>query len=178
MMTVEELQKSNVNAEVAKEALAQSEKLLIDVLDTKKSLEQKATTLFGTFVTIALALFGIGGALIRDNQFHQTAYAFFIAGAFFVCGAAIFVNALKPAEYGNLGSEPSMWLVSGRIDGKADALARMFAYVTHYHSRRIEISEQSNGSKRRSLNRGMWSGVTGSLALCLGLIYLAWAVRL
>jgi hypothetical protein len=69
MMTLEEIERSNVNKEVAREAYEQATKRLVDTLETKKSYEQKAFTLFNAYLTITLALFGVGGALYKDDGF-------------------------------------------------------------------------------------------------------------
>ena len=63
MLSLEQLKQSKINPLVAREAYLQAEKRLSDVLDTKKSVEQKASNLFSAYVTVALALFGIGGAI-------------------------------------------------------------------------------------------------------------------
>src|SRR4051812_27882596 len=78
MMTLESLRAADVNIDIAKEALVQAEKRLGDALDAKKVVEQKATVLFGAYVTISLALFGFGGTLARD--IGSKALPVFIAG--------------------------------------------------------------------------------------------------
>ena len=67
MLSLEQLKQSKINPLVAREAYLQAEKRLSDVLDTKKSVEQKASNLFSAYVTVALALFGIGGAIFKDH---------------------------------------------------------------------------------------------------------------
>jgi hypothetical protein len=171
MLKLEELRSLNVNFDIAKEALSQAEKRLTDALEAKKAVEQKATVLFGAYITISLALFGFGGALARDGNAVVKAWPFLLAGIFFVAGAAAFVHVFRSAEYGNLGSEPSMWLYSGRIDGDKDALARMLAYLTHHHARRIQISFESNARKSRSLHLGMWMGLLGVIALLAAIFF-------
>jgi hypothetical protein len=179
MLTLEELRSSSVNFDVAKEALGQVEKRLNDALESKKAVEQKATVLFGAYVTISLALFGFGGALARDVNVAMKAWPVFVAGLFFVIGAAAFAYVFRSAEYGNLGSEPSMWLQSGRIDGDKDAFARMLAYLTYHHSTRIQISYDSNARKSCSLHFGMVMGLVGALALFAAMFFISgvWASR-
>jgi hypothetical protein len=165
MLTLDALRSSSVNVEIAKEALAQAEKRLNDALDAKKAADQKATVLFGAYVTISLALFGFAGALLKDAGQSANAWPFFIAGLVFVFGAMAFASVFRTAEYGNLGSEPSMWLQAGRIDGDNDELGRMFAYLAHHHAGRIRVSYESNAAKDRALNVGMLMGLFGSIAL-------------
>lgn len=95
MLSLEQLKQSKINPLVAREAYLQAEKRLSDVLDTKKSVEQKASNLFSAYVTVALALFGIGGAIFKDHGLNQKTWPFFIAGTFFVFGAFIFMVAIK-----------------------------------------------------------------------------------
>ena len=179
MLPLEQLHNSNVDFDIAKEALAQSEKRLIDALDVKKAVEQKATVLFGAYVTISLALLGIGAALVRDAILGASPLPFFIAGAFFIVGAAAFAFVFRSAEYGNLGSEPSMWLRAGVIDGDKREFARMLAYLAHHHQNRIAVSYKSNESKSRSLHFGMMMGVLGAGALLLAALitYCPFAIR-
>jgi len=170
MLTLEELKSSNVDFDIAKEALSQSEKRLVDALDAKKMVEQKATVLFGAYVTIMLALFGVGAALAKDAHLMVPALPFFVTGVIFMVGALYFANVFKGAEYGNLGSEPSMWLQSGRIDGDKQEFARMLAYLAHHHAHRISISYTSNEGKTISLHFGMLMGVVGGLVLLLTMV--------
>ena len=169
MMTLESLRNADVNLDAAKEALVQSEKRLGDALEAKKAVEQKATVLFGAYVTISLALFGFGGALAKDVG--SKAWPVFIAGMVFVVGAAAFARVFWGGKYGNLGSQPSMWLQSGRIDGNKDAFARMIAYVAYHHDSRIRISYDSNAVKTRSLHFGLTMGIIGALALGAGRLF-------
>jgi hypothetical protein len=170
MLTLDELRSSHVDFDIAKEALSQSEKRLGDALDAKKVVEQKATVLFGGYVTIMLALFGVGGALAKDAHLMAPALPFFVTGTIFLIGALSFVYVLNSAEYGNLGSEPSMWLQSGRIDGDKQAFARMLAYLTHHHANRIDKSYESNARKSATLHFGMVMGVIAGLVLLLTMV--------
>jgi hypothetical protein len=172
MLTPESLRSVNVNFDIAKEALVQVEKRLGDALEAKKAVEQKATVLFGTYVTISLALFGFGGTLAKDINIAAKVWPVFIAGMFFVIGAGAFASVFRSAEYGNLGSEPSMWLQPGRIDGDKGELARMIAYLTSYHAKRIQVSYDSNAGKSRSLSFGMIMGVVGALVLLAAMLFI------
>ena len=144
MLSIDEIRRKAITSEVAKEALVQSEKYLTDLLEIKKSVEQKATVLFGAYVTISLALFGFGA---KDLSLIK-ATPFFLAGMFFVAGASAFCMVLTTAKYGMLGSKPSLWLQPGRIDGDKTEIARMMAYLTYYHGIRIDRREASNKDKK------------------------------
>lgn len=104
----------------------------------------------------------------KDASLAKVAWPFFLAGFVFVVGATAFALVFRSAEYGNLGSEPSMWLESGRIDGDQIALARMLAYLSFFHINRIDKSFESNRNKSRWLHAGMATGIIGAAVLCIG----------
>ena len=168
MLSLEDLKQSKINPLVARESYLQAEKRLSDVLDTKKSVEQKASNLFGAYVTVALTLFGIGGTIFKNQELNQKTWPFFIAGGLFVLGAIIFMAAIKDEEYGFLGSPPDMWLNKGTIDGGNNALDAMFVYLAFHHARRIEISAKSNDRKICAVRAGMAIGVAATIifAVC------------
>ena len=173
MLTLEELEQSKINPAVAKEAYAQAEKRLTDVLENKKSIEQKASALFGAYVTISLALFGIGGAIFKEaGGLDAKSCPFFIAGTAFVIGAFVFMAAIKHERYGFLGSPPSMWLNRGTIDGADKALDAMFAYLAFHHAERIEVSAKSNGRKIAAMRAGMWIGVAAAISFAVSFLAL------
>lgn len=170
MLTKEEIGSLAVNLEVAREAHKDVEKRLIDVLDVRKTVEQKATTLFGFYITIALALFGVGGALLRETSLNLSAWPFMAAGGVFVAGAVCFIWANWPMTYGFLGSNPSMWLVRGRVDGGPEALADMLAFLVHDQEIKIKVSWASNAQKVLALRCGMAAAPVGAAVLMIGLL--------
>src|SRR5260370_7800810 len=99
MLDLDELKATTLNPIVTKEIYLQAEKRLIDVLDTKKSIEQKASTFFSAYLTVSLALFGIGVAIFKEHVSNAKALPFFLAGAAFVDGALIFILALKDQKF-------------------------------------------------------------------------------
>jgi hypothetical protein len=163
MLSLEELKQSQINPLVAKEAYLQAEKRLSDVLDEKRTIEQKASNLFSAYVTVALALFGIGGTIFKNQGLNEKTWPFFITGTIFVLGAFVFMLALKDEEYGFLGSPPDMWLNRGTIDGKDTALDAMFAYLAFHHARRIEVSAKSNKRKLFAVRKGMMIGIAATI---------------
>ena len=163
MLTLAELQAAAINPAVAREAYIQADRHLSDLLDVKKSFEQKAATLLGAYVTLAVALFGIGGAIFRDSGIGPKDWPFFGAGAAFIAGAWFFVAALKTGRYAAVGSTPEMWLNHGTIDGGENALPAMLAYVTFHHSERIRLSEASNERKAKFISAGIMAGPIAAL---------------
>jgi hypothetical protein len=174
MMTLKEIERSNVNKEVAREAYEQATKRLMDALETKKSYEQKAFTLFNAYLTISLALFSVGGALYKDSGFAFPVIAFWVCGGIFVLGAAFFVLALMDDRYGALASNPDMWLNHGTIDGDDTVLPRMLAYVTFYHQERIDQSNAANSSKALHIRYGILIGLSAPIVLITLLLAGRW----
>jgi hypothetical protein len=162
MMTLQELQKAKVNLTIAREAYDQAEKRLADTLETKKTFEQKATTLLGAFATISLALSGAGAALLRDpNLLVHHRWPIWVAAALMMVGAAFFAGVMLDQKYGAIGSDPDMWLNSGTIDTTNDnkTLAEMLALITFYHNARISAGARSNARKACLIRAGVACGV-------------------
>jgi hypothetical protein len=147
-MTLEEIERSQVNLDIAREAFDQASKRLADMLDTKKAFEQKAFTLFGVAAT-----------LYKDHGLSFTVVSFVIVELTLIAGAVCFVFALMDEKYGAVASDPNMWLNKGTIDGDETVLPRMLAYVTYYHQERIDISIESNNAKTTHIRRGILLGV-------------------
>lgn len=157
-MTLNELQSSTINAVVAREAYTQVDRHLLDILEVRKSFEQKAATLMGAYVTLSVALFGIGGAIFKDAGAGAKVLPFFGAGVVFIVGAWCFIAALKSGKYAAVGSTPEMWLNRGTIDGNDNAMAAMLAYITFHHRERIAISIKGNKRKARWIDVGIYLG--------------------
>lgn len=174
MMSLEEIRDANVNLAVAREALSQANARLSDVLDTKKTFEQKAFTLFNGYLTVSLALFGVGGAIYKTDGLTHTVQSFWITALLVLLGVVLFVLALRGGKYGALGSNPSMWLNSGTIDGAENvALPHMIAYVAWHHESRIDTSIRQNNRKAHLINWGVWIGAAAPVLL----IALLWLRR-
>ena len=158
MLTLQELQTSTINPSVAREAYTQVDRHLLDILDVRKSFEQKAATLMSAYITISVALFGIGGAIFKDSGATEKVLPFFGTGLVFIAGAGFFIAALKAGAYAALGSTPEMWLNRGTIDGADSALPAMLAYITFHHSERIALCAEGNKRKARWIDAGIFLG--------------------
>lgn len=167
MLSLKQLQSGKVNEAVAREAYIQVDRYLTDILATRNLYDQKATALMSAFITISLALFGIGGAIFQKNVADVTAVPFFASGIIFLLGAGFFIAALKAGTFGAVGSTPEMWLSKGVIDGRKNAVAHMLAYLVYYHSERIEISVRGNRLKSRLIGTGIVIGANGPLIFML-----------
>lgn len=165
MMTLEEIQKAKINPSVAREAYEQVSARLNDLLDTKKTFEQKAFTLLSGYLTVSLALFGVAGALYRDEELAALMCPFAVAGGLLVLGAICFVVALKETQYGALASAPDMWLNSGTIDGDDSTVPLMLAYITYFHDNRISVSTRSNARKANWISCGIYIGIAAPFVL-------------
>jgi hypothetical protein len=167
MMTLEELDRAKINPTIVREALAQAVKRLADTLETKKTFEQKATTLLGAFVTISLALSGAGAALLRDQSLllHHR-WPIWLAATLMMLGAFCFAGAMIDQRYGAMGSDPDMWINAGTIDATDDKrLSYMLALITYYHKKRISTGTRSNTIKAWLIRGGVICGALAPLAL-------------
>jgi hypothetical protein len=174
MLSPQDLQALKINEAVAREAFAQVERRLVDILETKKLIEQKATSLFTAYVTISLAIFGFGVVVFKDSTLTGKAWAFFVSGGLFVLGASSFIIALKGQSYGSIGSAPSAWMRLGVIDGNDDEPARTLAHLVLRVQERIKPSLASNATKYWWVHVGMFLGIAGALVFALT-IWLAFA---
>jgi hypothetical protein len=158
MMTLGQIEKSQVNLEVAREAFDQASKRLADMLDTKKAFEQKAFTLFSGYLTLSIALFGVAATLYKDHGLSSTVISFMLVELTLIAGAVCFVFTPMDERYGAIASDPNMWLNKGTIDGDDTVLPRMLAYITYYHQGRIDVSIESNNAKATHIRRGILLG--------------------
>ena len=158
-MTLEELRSSNINGVIAREAFEQATKRLADILDTKKSHEQKAFTLFSGYLTLCLGFFAASVALLKDKQELHIVVTFWVGGAIFIIGAFLLVLALLDSRYGALGSDPEAWIRRGVIDGDDAALPLMLAYLTYQYQDRIGQSAAANERKARWIRAGVFLGI-------------------
>lgn len=113
MMTLDGLQRAQINLTIVREAYDQADKRLADTLDIQKAFEQKAFTLFGGYLTISLALFGAGGAVASSPSLKYLLTPFWGTGAVLVIGTIFFLLALTDKQYGALASHPDMWAEQG-----------------------------------------------------------------
>jgi hypothetical protein len=173
MMTLEEIAKSNIDKDFAREVLLQAEKRLADLIDAKKAIDTKATALFAAYVTLSTATFGIGSTLLRNVIYSDGAWPFFVAGSFFALGALVFVWAIRPGQFGYLGATPRMWLTEDwSATGGAD-LAHMLAYTAAYYQERIDMSDASNAARYKLFTLGMAIGLAGAAAFAAALWFAA-----
>jgi hypothetical protein len=158
-MTLEELERTHINLDVAREAHTQSQKRLEDALATKAGHEQKAFALLAGFVTLAVALFGAAGVL-WSNAAHVTAMALWLMGFAYSLAAMLAGVALLPQTYGAVGSDPSAWLRRGVIDSESqNALAATLAYETFFYGGRISASVRANYKKARLIRVAIITGL-------------------
>lgn len=170
MMTLQEIEKANVNIDVAREAFDQASKRLADVLDNKRAFEQKAFTLFSGYLTVSIALLGFSGSIYKDHGVTSLVLALLLAASPLLAGTICFVLALMDKHYGALASDPNMWLNKGTIDGDVTVLPRMLAYITFYHQERIDVSVESNDGKAAHIRKGIFLGIAAPILLAIVLI--------
>jgi hypothetical protein len=157
----------NINKEVVREAYSQVSQLLADMLEAKRTFDQKALSLFTAYVTVALAPFGLAvGAANAASPIHDMFGPLCGIGVLFSIGAFLFVAALRDADYGMLGSAPGTWLREDVLQSDNDDMVhRVMASVVRRYQERLVISAQSNASKTLLIRAGM---IVGALApLCV-----------
>jgi hypothetical protein len=179
ILTLDELQASTIQADVAKEAYAQVEKRLSDLLETKKSFETRAASLLTGFTTLALALAGAGGTFFTSQPLVDHApkglpWAFFLAAIPLLLAAWSMLIALYPTLYGNLGTSPEVWLVRDVIDAPDNVVPPMQAYMVFHMNQRITDAEKANNKKAKHIIEGAFLATLSPLVLAGGIL-LAWA---
>lgn len=168
MMTLDEIRSATLNPKIVEEAHKQAEKRLTDVLDTKKSFEQKAFVLLNAYLTLSLAVFGVAGSIYKTGWNSGQWIPFFASGLFLIFGAISFAVALMDDKYGAIGSNPDMWLNKETIGSNDDtALYAMLAYITFYYQERINQSIRSNERKAKRIKIGISLGILSPIALML-----------
>lgn len=170
MMTLQDLQHADINPLVAREAYDQASRRLEDILDTKKAFEQKAFTLFSGYLTVTIAVVGIGGAVFKDHGVTHLVVSLWLSGLLFGIGALFLMLALLDKGYGTMASDPSMWLTKDTIDGPDSRLPLMLAYVTYYHQERIDRSITANDTKARWIRWAIIMGFVAPFALVASLL--------
>jgi hypothetical protein len=169
IMSLEEIQNCEIHSDTIKETIKQSEKRLLDVLDTRKTHDQKAFILFNGYITISIALFSIGAAFYKHHYMFKP---FFSTCFIFVLGALCFMISLIDSKYGALGSNPKMWLRKGVLDGDDDSYKISLAYLAYYYQNRIKQSISSNNKKANWVRGGIIIGFIATVILGL-LLYLS-----
>jgi hypothetical protein len=125
----------------------------------RRHSSRKLLRFFGGYLTIALAIFGAGGAVFCNQEMQSLIVPFWATGMVIVSGTACFLMALKSESYGALASHPDMWLNAGTIDGPDTVLPTMLAYITYHHRERIDTSIAMNEAKAWWIQCGIWAGI-------------------
>jgi hypothetical protein len=165
-ITPDELLSSELNLATVREAALQVDKRLADLLDTKKTFDQRAMSLLGPSVSLALALAGASGLAARDT--HPEIVAALVASSICMTLAAVAcVLSLQVRNYGAQGTDPAHWLRLGTLTGGDVDLARTLAEVIWHHRKRISDSGDSNDSKRRWLTCAMCLAIAAPVVLAV-----------
>jgi hypothetical protein len=161
MMSMEELQNSEINIDIIKEALKQAEKRLQDFLETKNRLNQKLFILFNGYVPILIGLI-IACFVIAQNNMESLLLFFLIPlSCFFAVSILFFVLAFQSAQHGSLGSSPDFWLHKDTISGDQKTLSKILSYLVYSYQQRIDVSYKSNLKKMTLQHLGIYLSITG-----------------
>ncbi len=157
----------NINLETARYALSDVMERLTDALDTKKTLEQKAYTILGGYITITMAIFGFTTQQSSDTYLFWT---LLIMGGFFSIGIVSVLFSLKSSQYGSIGSYPDAWIRDGVINGNDNALATNIAYITQDYQEPLTQSDASNKKKAFFLNCAIMAGVASPILFAFSIV--------
>lgn len=160
------LARADISENVAREALLQAREMFADLMDVRKGYDSKALGLFGGFITVSLALFGVAGAALAGDLLLRWE-PFGLAGAAYATGAVCFMCALWDKWYGHAGSHPDVWLRRGTIDGREGVLGRTLAQVASYYRERIELTLAANNRKKWWIRLGIAIGAGAPFLLAL-----------
>ena len=159
--------------EIAKFAFLESEKRMRDTLDAKDSLEHRSLTLFGAYGTLSLAIFGV---LITENLVGIPAIAFSILGLFILGAMFSALQALNPASYGQLGSQPENWVRDSVLFDEQHAACN-FANLTINNQTMIDAGIASNKQKadklKLSIDLGSFAAIVFAAITILSKLFIA-----
>jgi len=151
-----------ISLDAARLATDDAKLRLTDALDLSKSLEQKAFTVLGVYITITIAIFGI----LTRSSFHL-GISLFVSGSIFYYGIIRALLSLKSSNYGCVGSSPDVWVREGVINGDDNSIALNLTYIARDYLNPIEESDQSNQKKAKNLNHAIISGSIAPLFFIL-----------
>jgi hypothetical protein len=161
MMTLEELQKTDINIDIIREALNQSEKMMYDLLKTKDGINQKSFLLFNWYITIITGL-AVASFIIAQNNINSYLLFFLIPLCFFFMGSALFfMFSFRGFKYGTIGNSPSFWLRKDTISGNEKTMATVLSYLVYSYEGGTKQSHESNIRKTILQHSGIYLSITG-----------------
>jgi len=169
MLSLTELQNSDLDLDFIKEALSQAEKRLSDLWGTKKQLDLKSfILLYGSLFNVAV--FFLVPFIGVKNLFFSSSIT--ICGIGVLIAGILFCYSLRGFKYGNFGNPPQIWLTKENM-GHKNALVSMLAYTTHHYQARIYKSIESNKKKAFFINIGL---LFWGVSLVLFIISVLWTM--
>ena len=149
---------TGLNLSAIKEYVSLAENRLVDTLETKKQLEQKAFILFSGYITAALALFGL------TEKFTGIAFWLNLTAIVFCIGVIPLFLSMKASNYGTIGRHPNDWLEgSDYLTIKDEHISYTHANMLHDLILRIDTSKGSNDKKATYLNIAILTGMAALL---------------
>jgi hypothetical protein len=146
-ITSDELLTGDLYLPTVREAASQVDKRLADLLDTKKTFDQRAIALLGPSVSLAVALAGASGLAVLSSN-PEIVAALAASSICMTLAAVACVLSLQVRNYGAQGADPAHWLKPGTLTGSDVELAQALAELIWHHRERINDSTTSNDSKR------------------------------
>ncbi|QCI93360.1 hypothetical protein [Novosphingobium sp. EMRT-2] len=162
MINRDEIGLKEINQDVAREAFAQAERYLTDVIENKDRIDQRCFILLAGYLPVTLAVASgkpdLWGAL---------------AALLLTAGSVSLLLALRALPYPAVAVSPAAYMMEGIIDGDERALPIAQAALAHDAIEKIAIAVKSNRMKLRMLGFAIWCGALSIAALAAIRIYAA-----
>lgn len=172
MVEFDELKEYPADLELTMQVYETADKRLSDVLQTKSSIDQKALSLFGGYLVVALAMLAAAGTTGVVTE--PLRLGLLVGGLGFVAGASHFVWALTARDYGVAGTNPEVWLTPEVLSKGANAITTVLMEEAWRMQKRIKVSIASNNRGHDLIQRGI---VLGLSAPVLGVVAAVCAAR-
>ena len=167
---------------LAKAAMEQTEKRLADYLEIRRATEAKMMSLFGVFVSVSMAIFGLAAALAQRGGAGLAVGMLGVAGLIFLSSAVVIGLGLRPGDGALLGGTPDFWLGRDALhdadekDDEAQA-ARHFAVAALDFDRRCAIQIAENRQRHRILGRALRAALCAAVAFGVAMALIAASAR-
>ena len=149
--------KLTFNEAYLNEGYSHSEKRLIDILSTKKILDQKAFFFLSYGLVMGLSFFLIANSILKYNKLLFFLSCFCSVGM--ILSSIFFSFSLKSLHYGSLGEYPTNWIKKNAPSKKSFLMCSIFDLKI-----RIDYSLKSNIKKSIFIDYGI---IIFLISLCL-----------
>lgn len=161
LLTIEEIQALDVDADIIREAISKAEIQLADLISNFTLLDKKANSYLIGYGTLAAS----AAALSKITGFNEM--ALISTSVIFLCGSIFATLSMSGLKCPLLGTHPSFWLsASSYINGEVSR-EKMLAYLLRYQADTIDELISLNQKKASRLALVEW---TAPIAILVSLI--------